>query len=245
MPPRQTQQPLASHAMQAGPGRAPAANPEELLGSSLSSILPPPWRLGVTDMLVHKTGCSFLALPRFFCSLSALEASRTLQILPLPALSSPESGTAVTHCNPSPDRATALRAAPGRRESQSDWLGARLELPRRAAFLTWEAQGDLSSQLPPEQVRTRALHRPSLWPNYFHSCPHTLPVTAGIKMPITAHAFRRRCPVCQRFREGEVAEQERNGFASPACEVESNLAGTRSIRGRAGEGVALQTQTPS
>lgn len=152
----------------------------------------------------------FLALQGYFCSLPALETDRTLQIFPLPAcplLS--ESGTAVTHCNLSPGRAAALGAALGRRESQSDWLRAHRELPGRAAFLTWEAQGDLCSQLPPKQVRTRALHCPSLWPNYFHSCPHTLPITAGIKTPITAHTFRRRCPVCQQFRGGEVAELER------------------------------------
>lgn len=178
----------------------------------------------------------------------ALEIARTLQTLHLPAcplLS--ESGTAVTHCNPSPDRATALAAAPGRQESQSDWLGACRELLGRAAFLTWEAQGDLCSQLPPKQVRTRALHRPSLWPNYFHSCPHTLPITAGIEMPITAHAFQRHCPVCQQFRGGKVAEQERKSFASPPCEVESNLVGIICIWGRPdermGQGGSLTADT--
>lgn len=148
------------------------------------------------DTLVHKAGCSFLALQGFFFSSPDLETARTLQILPLPTcpfLS--DSGTAITHCNPSPDRAAVLRAAPGRRESQSDWLRAHRALPGRAAFLTWEAQGDLCSQLPPKQVRARALHCPSLWLNYFHSCPHTLPIRAGMEMPIRAHMFWRHCPV--------------------------------------------------
>lgn len=148
------------------------------------------------DTLVHKAGCSFLTLQRFFFSLPDLETARTLQILLLPAwplLS--DLGTATTHCNPSPDRASVLGAAPGRWESQSDWLRAHQELPGRAAFLTWEAQGDLCSQLPPKQVRARALHCPSLWFNYFHSCPHTLPIRAGMEMPITARMFRRHCPV--------------------------------------------------
>lgn len=127
----------------------------------------------------------------FFFSLPDLETARTLPACPLLS----ESGTAITHCNPSPDRAAVLGAAPGRRESQSDWLRAHRELPGQAAFLTWEAQGDLCSQLPPKQVRARALHCPSLWLNYFHSCPHTLPIRAGMEMPITVYAFQRHCPV--------------------------------------------------
>lgn len=148
------------------------------------------------DTLVHKAGCSFLALQGSFFSLPDLETARTLQIFPLPAyplLS--DSGTAITHCNSFPGRAAALGAALRRWESQSDWLRAHRELPGRAAFLTWETQGDLCSQLPPKQVRARALHCPSLWLNYFHSCPHTLPIRAGMEMPIRARVFRRHCPV--------------------------------------------------
>lgn len=77
------------------------------------------------DMAVCRAGRSFLALQGLFCSTAALETARTPQILPLPAcLLLSESGKAVTHCNPLSEGATALGAAPGRQESQSDWLRA-------------------------------------------------------------------------------------------------------------------------
>lgn len=59
-------------------------------------------------------------------------------------------------------------------------------------------------------------------------------------MPITAHAFRRRCPVCQQFRGGEAAELERKGFARPAYKVESNFVGTTCVWGKVDERMGQQ-----
>lgn len=191
MPPLQSKEPLAPLTRWAGPDSVFLGQQESPVQIQESHSAHVPSFLHPGDTLVHNAGSGFLALQGFFFSLPDLETARTLPACPLLS----ESGTAITHCNPSPDRAAVLGAAPGRRESQSDWLRAHRELPGRAAFLTWEAQGDLCSQLPPKQVRARALHCPSLWLNYFHSCPYTLPIRAGMEMPITVYTFQRHCPV--------------------------------------------------
>lgn len=199
--------------------------PESRRGSHPRSIPPPPLLPprghGVADGWVRLLGPQ----GTFWLLGGSGNSQELADPLPLPAWT------------PLSVQGTAAPSAPRHLPQPRPRGDGRASQTGRGAGLTWEARGDQCSQLPPQQVRTRALHLPSLCPSYLHSCPHTLPVAAGIGMPIRAQ----RGAALAAGSAGEVkwpSQKGKKGSARPVSEAEPDPThiwgafGAGQVRGR-------------